>query len=179
MPSLDSEYVELTRRDIAGSGLGSDPKTIAAFESLQNAAFRNNPAAAEAAQETATDAAAAAAAADANAAAAAAAAALADASAATAQGAADTAAATAATAQARADGAYALAETKVEMSAGPAWAAPSGTATRAAYAAYTAPVVSNPPTQAEMQALADAVQALSRAMVALVTDLRANEALTP
>lgn len=161
----DSEFTILNRREIAASGIGSDPKAVASYEALQNAAFNSNPAAAAAAQETADTAAAAAA--------------TADAAATAAQSAADTANASASDAQTRADDAYDLAATKVTKGAGAAWAAPSGTAARTSLAAYVAPVVSNPPTQAEMQALADAVQAISRAVVALVTDLRANEAIKP
>lgn len=54
------------------------------------------------------------------------------------------------------------------------WTAMTGTATKTALATYTAPVVSNPPTQAEMQALADHVQALSRRIMALDGALRAH-----
>lgn len=74
--------------------------------------------------------------------------------------------------QATADGLY------VHQDLGPAWAAPSGTLSRAAYAAYVSPTISNPPTQAEMQAVSDALQALSRAMVGVITDLKANGALS-
>ncbi|QPQ55597.1 hypothetical protein IC614_03065 [Allosphingosinicella flava] len=148
----------LTRRDIASSGIGSDPKAIAAFEALQDAAFDANPAAAAEAQQTAQQA---------------------DTKAETAQSTATDAATAAANAQNRADDAYDLADTKVERSAGPAWAAPSGASARTSVTAYTAPAISNPPTQAEVQALANALQEHSQAMVALITDLRANETLTP
>lgn len=154
----DSDYTFLTRREIAASGIGSDPKVVAAFEGLQNAAFSANPASAAAAQEAAESAAAAATGA---------------------QDAADTAAFDAAAALALADDAYDLAGTKVTKSLGPAWAAPSGIQARSTLAAYVAPTISGPPTQAEVQALADAVQAMSRALVAVIADLRANEALTP
>lgn len=43
---------------------------------------------------------------------------------------------------------------------------------------YTAPVISNPPTQAEVQGIADAVEAISTALTDLVTLLQANGNLT-
>lgn len=60
----------------------------------------------------------------------------------------------------------------------PAWGAPSGLLSRAAYAAYAGQVVSNPPTQSEMQALDNAVRNLSQVVVGLITDLKANGVLT-
>lgn len=51
------------------------------------------------------------------------------------------------------------------------WSADTGTASRAANATYTAPAISNPPTQAEVQAIANAVQAISQAVKALKDDL--------
>ena len=54
------------------------------------------------------------------------------------------------------------------------YGAPTGTVSRATFATYTAPVISAIPTQAEVQAIADALQAVSRTLAALVTDLRAN-----
>lgn len=60
---------------------------------------------------------------------------------------------------------------------GAAWAAATGTEDRTALAAYAGQVVSNPPTQAEVQALDNAVVALSRHVVAAINDLRANRAL--
>jgi hypothetical protein len=71
-----------------------------------------------------------------------------------------------------ADGRY------VRQDVGSAWTAATGTASRAALAAYVAPTISNPPTQAEVQAIADALQATTQALVAIITDLRANGALT-
>lgn len=53
-----------------------------------------------------------------------------------------------------------------------AWGAPTGTLSRAVYASYAGQTVSNPPTQAEMQALDDAVKAMSQAVVGLITDLK-------
>lgn len=53
-----------------------------------------------------------------------------------------------------------------------AWAAATGTAERTAFATYTAPVISAAYTQAEVQALANHVQTLSRRLKALVDDLK-------
>lgn len=53
------------------------------------------------------------------------------------------------------------------------WGTPSGTLARTTFASYTGQTVSNPPTQAEMQALDDAVVIVSRRLAALVTDLLA------
>lgn len=50
------------------------------------------------------------------------------------------------------------------------WGSPSGTLSRAAYAAYAGQTVSNPPTQAEMQTLDDAVKLLSQTFAAWLTD---------
>jgi hypothetical protein len=61
---------------------------------------------------------------------------------------------------------------------GPAWTAATGTAARTALASYAGQTVSNPPTMAEVQAIDDALKALSQALVALITDLKANGALT-
>lgn len=51
------------------------------------------------------------------------------------------------------------------------WGAATGTATRTAVATYTAPTISSPPTQAEVQAIADALQAWTRRSKALSDDL--------
>lgn len=59
-----------------------------------------------------------------------------------------------------------------------AWGAATGTEARTALASYAGQVVSNPPTQAEVQALDDAVKALSQRVVALINDLRTINALT-
>lgn len=109
-------------------------------------------------------------------------------SAAAAQIAADQAAIDAAAAQSAADAAAADAATKIDQTDGdaryvrqdqsPAWVDPSGTLARATYATYTAPVISLAPTQAEVQALADHVQILSRTLAALITDARAVNVLT-
>lgn len=52
------------------------------------------------------------------------------------------------------------------------WAAATGTAERTTFATYTAPTISAAPTQAEVQALADHVQILSRRLKALIDDLK-------
>lgn len=59
-----------------------------------------------------------------------------------------------------------------------AWTAATGTEARTALAAYAGQTVSNPPTQAEMQTLDDAVKAMSQHLVALINDLRGNDTLT-
>ena len=51
---------------------------------------------------------------------------------------------------------------------------PTGTLARAIFATYTAPVISAAPTQAEVQAIADALQVVSRTLAALITDMKAN-----
>ena len=57
------------------------------------------------------------------------------------------------------------------------WTAATGTADRGTFATYTAPTISAVPTQAEVQAVADAVQVLSRHMKALIDDLKANSTI--
>ncbi len=59
-----------------------------------------------------------------------------------------------------------------------AWANATGTGARTALSSYAGTVMSNPPTQAEVQALDDAFKAHSQAMVALINDLRGISALT-
>lgn len=54
------------------------------------------------------------------------------------------------------------------------YGAPAGTLSRASLTSYTAPAISSPPTQAEVQAIANALQATSRTLAALITDLQAN-----
>lgn len=53
-----------------------------------------------------------------------------------------------------------------------AYGAPTGTVARAAFATYGGQAISNPPTQAEVQAIDDAVVILSQTLGALITDLR-------
>lgn len=59
-----------------------------------------------------------------------------------------------------------------------AWADPTGTLTRTTFTTYAGQVVSNPPTQAEVQAIDDHVKALSERLATLVTDLRAAGVLS-
>lgn len=54
------------------------------------------------------------------------------------------------------------------------WGLPTGTLSRTALAAYAGQNISNPPTEAEVQALDDYVQTLSQKVCALITDLRAT-----
>lgn len=65
----------------------------------------------------------------------------------------------------------------VKQDVGPNWSTTSGTATRAAYATYVSPTISATPTQAEVQAVSDAVQAASQRIKAIIDDLTANGAL--
>lgn len=50
------------------------------------------------------------------------------------------------------------------------WGAPSGTLTRTTFAAYAGQTVSNPPTQAQVQAIDDHLKIVSERLAALVTD---------
>lgn len=52
------------------------------------------------------------------------------------------------------------------------WEAPTGTVERDTFATYTAPVISNPPTQAEVQAIANHLQLISRHLAALILDTK-------
>jgi hypothetical protein len=82
------------------------------------------------------------------------------------------AAATSVPTRADADARYVL------QDVGAAWTAWTGTASRATAATYTSPTISAGYVAAEVQAIADGLQAVSRAMMALVDDLKANGALT-
>jgi anti-sigma factor RsiW len=59
------------------------------------------------------------------------------------------------------------------------WASATGTADRTAFTTYSAPTISNPPTQAEVQAIANHVQVLSRHMKAMIDDLKTLQAFVP
>lgn len=61
--------------------------------------------------------------------------------------------------------------TKVVGTRKTGWSTATGTAARATYATYTSPTISNPPTQAEVQAIADHLQIISRTLKALIDDL--------
>jgi hypothetical protein len=60
----------------------------------------------------------------------------------------------------------------------PAWVDATGTETRTTFSTYAGQVVSNPPTQAEVQAIDDHVKVLSERLAALINDLREVGALT-
>lgn len=66
----------------------------------------------------------------------------------------------------------------VMQDVGAAWAAPTGTAARTTFATFAGQTISNPPTQAEVQAIDDHVKLLSERVKALVDDLQANGTLT-
>lgn len=66
----------------------------------------------------------------------------------------------------------------VQQDVGAAWTAPTGTASRATFATFAGQTITNPPTQAEVQAIDDHVKLLSERMKALVDDLQANGTLT-
>lgn len=65
----------------------------------------------------------------------------------------------------------------VRQSQTPTWSPATGTVDRTAYAAYVSPTISATPTQAEVQAVSDAVQSLSQHVAALLNDLAANNVL--
>ena len=54
------------------------------------------------------------------------------------------------------------------------YGAPTGTLSRTTFATYTAPTVGAAYVQAEVQAIANALQTVSRTLAALITDLRTN-----
>lgn len=53
------------------------------------------------------------------------------------------------------------------------WGTPSGTLARTTFATYAGQTITNPPTQAEVQAIDDALVIVSRRLGALITDLKA------
>lgn len=59
-----------------------------------------------------------------------------------------------------------------------AWTSATGTGSRAALASYAGQTVSNPPTQAEVQAIDNALKAHSQALVQLINDLKTVNVLT-
>jgi hypothetical protein len=59
-----------------------------------------------------------------------------------------------------------------------AWATPTGTFSRTTFASYAGQTISAVPTQAEVQAIDDAVKGLSQRLAALISDLRGNDVLT-
>lgn len=69
---------------------------------------------------------------------------------------------------------YLVGGTQVLISRRTGWSNWTGTSSRASHASYTAANISNPPTEAEVQAIADALQDVSQAMRALIADLHAT-----
>ncbi len=69
-----------------------------------------------------------------------------------------------------ADGAAAAPDVanKVDKNTSTGWVACTGTALKGGFATYTAPTISATPTQAEVQAIANALQNVSRAVKALI-----------
>jgi hypothetical protein len=59
-----------------------------------------------------------------------------------------------------------------------AWADPTGTLARTTFAAYAGQTVTNPPTQAEVQAIDDHLKVISQRFAAAITDLRTINAFT-
>ena len=59
-----------------------------------------------------------------------------------------------------------------------AWETPTGTFARTTFASYAGQTISAIPTQAEVQAVDDAVKGLSERFAALISDLRGNGVLT-
>lgn len=59
-----------------------------------------------------------------------------------------------------------------------AWADPTGTFARTTFVSYAGQTVSAVPTQAEVQAIDDALKANSQRLAALISDLRGNGVLT-
>src|SRR4051812_35516527 len=72
-----------------------------------------------------------------------------------------------------ADGGQAAADLsgKVDKNTSTGWGGLTGPASKASFATYTAPIVSNPPTQAEVQAIATALQAHSQHLKAVIDAL--------
>jgi uncharacterized protein (UPF0333 family) len=59
----------------------------------------------------------------------------------------------------------------------PNWTVWGGTGSTSAANSYTAAAISNPPTQAEVQAIANSLQEVSRGFKSLIDDLIANGAI--
>jgi hypothetical protein len=94
---------------------------------------------------------------------------------------ADTATDNAATAQQTADSKISQADADalyVHQDSTPAWEQATGTLDRSAFTVYAAPLVSDPPTQAEVQGVADALQVHSQHLAALIADLTTANVLS-
>lgn len=151
MPELqDFNYTHLRDAEIA-LAVGGSPRAIAAFRDLQRASFQNGPDAVKTVSAAADQA----------------------------QATGETAQASAQGAQDRADAAFELAGEKVARNLGPVFNAVSGTISRAPYTIYSAGSASAIYDPGQLQAVMDALQALSQHFGAVVTDLRNNETLTP
>lgn len=59
-----------------------------------------------------------------------------------------------------------------------AWADATGTLTRTTFASFAGQTITNPPTQAEVEAIDDHLKVISERLAALINDLRGNGALT-
>lgn len=67
---------------------------------------------------------------------------------------------------------------KVDKDTSTGWGNVTGTKSKAVFATYAAPVVSNPPTQAEMQALANHAQLLSQHLAAALDALKTAQVIS-
>jgi hypothetical protein len=165
-------YTRLDDREIASSGLGTSPASVSAYSDLQQAVYQDQPAYTAAvnivADQAVLDAAAAQETGE-----------FAQGTADSAMMRADDAFEAAGVAQARADDAYDLADGKVDKDAGPAFAAPTAAPTRTAVPAYAGGPAAVAYDAAEITALKAQVAALTGLLAGVVTDLRANHALTP
>lgn len=63
----------------------------------------------------------------------------------------------------------------VWINASTGWNAPTGSLSRGTYAAYAGQTISNPPTQAEVQTLDDAVKLMSQTLAGVITDMRTQK----
>jgi len=66
----------------------------------------------------------------------------------------------------------------VARDATPEWMPATGDADRSSFAVYQAPIITDPPTAAQVQALANAAQTMHQHMKALVDDLILNSTVT-
>lgn len=67
---------------------------------------------------------------------------------------------------------------KVDAGLSTGWTSPTGTGSEAGFTVWTSPAISNPPTQAQVQALSDHVQVLSQHLKSLVDAGLASGLLT-
>lgn len=76
-------------------------------------------------------------------------------------------------------GAYRISGIDVVGARQTGWVAPTGTASRATFASYAGQTVSDPPTQAEVQAIDDHLKVLSETLKALIDDLTTHGLIGP